>query len=131
MAHRAQFMPWPIPLPPLAAQLFQSSLLLLPRCVFSHYFMQSSQETKKIPSISSHSRLFTALQQSLTCLLSLVTMQTSHIQKQRYKLTVSPFLCYHESTLSFFLLLCLEAAKNRKQEVGICKSALNAKYLLN
>lgn len=48
VAHRVQFIPWPIPLPLLAAQLFQSSLLLLPHCIFSHYFMQSSQETKKI-----------------------------------------------------------------------------------
>lgn len=49
------------------------------------------------------------LQQSITCLLSLITMQTNRIQKKRYKLTVSPFLCYHETILSFFLLLCLEA----------------------
>lgn len=47
VTHRVQFMPWPIPLPPLAAQPFQSSLLLLPHCIFSHCFMQSSQETKK------------------------------------------------------------------------------------
>lgn len=78
-----QFMPWSIPLSPLAAQPFQSSLLLLPWCIFSQYFMQSLQETKKkkIPTIPSYSKLFTALQQSIPCLSSLVAMQTSHIQK--------------------------------------------------
>lgn len=36
---------------------------------------------KKIPTIPSYSKLFTALQQSIPCLSSLVAMQTSHIQK--------------------------------------------------
>lgn len=47
LVHRVEFVPWPIPLPPLAAQPFQNSLLLLLCCIFSQYFMQALQETKK------------------------------------------------------------------------------------
>lgn len=31
-----------------------------------------------------------------------------------YELTASPFLYYHETILSFFLLLCLEAGKKER-----------------
>jgi len=41
------FTPWPTPLPRLAPQPFQSSMLLLPGCVFSHHFMQPLQQIKK------------------------------------------------------------------------------------
>lgn len=54
VVHRVQFMPRPIPLPPLAAQPFQSSLFPLPGCIFFHYFMQTSQETKKISHLYLH-----------------------------------------------------------------------------
>lgn len=63
--------------------------------------------------------------------LSLAAMKISHTEKQMYKLTVSPFLYYHETILSFSLLLCSEAKKKTSKSSGIYRGSLNVKYLLN
>lgn len=82
VAHRVQFMPWPIPLPPLAAQLFQSSLLLLPHCIFSISCNPHKKlKKKKNPIHPFILQVIHCITAKPNLLILLVTMQTSHIQK--------------------------------------------------
>lgn len=90
VTHRVQFMPWLFLCHPWLPSPFRAV------CCFHIAFsltvsMQSSQETKKKkPSIASYTRLFTALQQNITCLLSLVTADKTYIEVEEltYRFTL-------------------------------------------